>query len=64
MRIKKESDITQILELDYIGAETSSGALSRNLMARIARRPGRWRQRMQCRRATTEDEIAFYDEAA
>lgn len=64
MRIKKESDITQIQELDYIAVETCSGALSNRLLARIARRPGRWRQRMQSRRATQEDEMSFYDEAA
>lgn len=64
MRIKKESDISQIQELDYIGSETCSGAMPRRLLARIARRPGRWRQRMQNRRTSNEDELSFYDEAA
>ena len=63
MRIKKESDISTIQELDYVGAEICAGALTRRLMARIARRPGRWRQRMQSRRLRDE-EMPFYDEAA
>jgi len=64
MRMKKESDISQIQELEYIGAATCPGGLTRRLMARIARRPGRWRARMHTRHNTFDDELFFYDEAA
>jgi len=64
MRMKRESDISQIEELDYIGSDTCPGGLTRRLMARIARRPGRWRARMHTRRSAQDDELSFYDEAA
>jgi hypothetical protein len=64
MKIKHETDISTIQELDYHGTRSCPTALTAHLLARIARRPGRWRQRMQSRRLRSDDELRFYDEAA
>ena len=59
----KHSSISRHDELNYHNTEASVGALPRHLWARIARRPGRWRRRMQSGRLRREEELLF-DEAA
>ncbi len=65
MKINHDAD-THIQELDSLGSDTCSRGVATQLMARIARRPGRWRRRMQSRPAPVahEDETMFFDEAA
>ena len=65
MRIKQVTEIPQIQDLDYIQSEVCSSALATRLMARIARRPGRWQRRIQARQiAFNEGAPITYDEAA
>ena len=64
MRIRQKTDISQIQEIDYLGSESCSGQLVTQLMARIARRPGRWRRRMQTRIDREEDHWTNLNEAA
>lgn len=62
MKFKHETDISTIEELDYRGSYACSTAMTARLLARIARRPGRWRRRMQSRHFRNEldelDEVA------
>ena len=60
---KHNADIFRILELEYLGNEGGAGVATEHLKARIARRPGRWRQRMR-RDPFFEGELPPYDEAA
>ena len=60
----KHADIGTIQELNYLDSGARSRAVVGHLMARIARRPGRWRQRMLSRHLRTEREDCFYAEAA
>jgi len=62
MRIRQTTDISRLQEIDYIDSEACSGQLVTQLMARIARRPGKWRRRMQTRIA--RDEELWLDDAA
>jgi hypothetical protein len=65
MRIRQETDMCQIQDLDYIDSGVCSSALTTRLLARIARRPGRWRRRMQGRQtAFNEGTPIAYDDAA
>lgn len=65
MRIKHVTEIPQIQDLDYIDSEVCSSALTTRLMARLARRPGRWQRRIQSRQVAFNEWAAVaYDEAA
>ncbi len=64
MQAKRRTDITVLDELDYVGHLASIGALPSHLLARIARRPGRWRQRMQPRPQWDVVILQDLDEAA
>jgi hypothetical protein len=65
MRIKHVAEINQIQDLDYIDSEVCSSALTTRLIARLARRPGRWQRRIQARQiAFNEWAPVVYDEAA
>ena len=61
---KYEADTYRIVELEYLGTERGSSVAMASLKARIARRPGRWRQRMQSRRYHLDDAVHPYNEAA
>ncbi len=62
MKAKLVSDILEMGDLEFFGRATGAGAGLDHLLARIARRPGRWRRRMS-RRERFEDE-SHLDNAA
>ena len=65
MRIKHATEIPQIQDLAYIDSEVCSNALMTGLIARLARRPGRWQRRIQSRQiAFNEGAPIGYDQAA
>ncbi len=64
MRMKQQADYSTIDELDYFGSAASARAAAIHLKARIARRPGRWRHRMQNRHLRGEQDLYLLDEAA
>ncbi len=63
MKARLNADILDIGDVEYNHRKTCSGARLSHLAARIARRPGKWRRRMQ-RRVHHEDDAPFYPEAA
>ncbi len=63
MKATRRSNILEIGDVEYNHRKTCSGAKLSHLVARIARRPGKWRRRMH-RRARYEDEAPPYPEAA
>jgi hypothetical protein len=62
MQTKLRTEGTLVDDLDYLGKLASTGALPSHLFARIARRPGRWRAKMQPR--SRFEEVLVIDEAA
>lgn len=65
MRIRHVTEIPQIQDLDYIDSDICSSGLTTRLIARLARRPGRWQRRIQSRQtAFNEWASVVYDEAA
>lgn len=63
MRAELERDILEIVDVERGTRKSSTGASLVHLMARVARRPGRWRRRM-ARRERFEDEVPHFPEAA
>jgi hypothetical protein len=65
MRIKHMMEIPQIQDLEYIDSDVCSSALTTGLIARLARRPGRWQRRIPSRQiAFNEWAPVGHDEAA
>ena len=63
MKAKLESDVLEIGDIELHDRTDCSGGALENLLARIARRPGRWRRKMN-HRDHFEDELLYYPDAA
>jgi hypothetical protein len=62
MRAKRLIWIAALENMDTVEQEVTSGALAGRVRARIARRPGRWRERMHA--VGRVDDAPRYPEAA
>jgi hypothetical protein len=63
MRAKRLTLIAVIDGIDTVEQETTAGALAWRVRARIARRPGRWRERMHQLADPTRDGPIFPEAA-
>ncbi len=57
-------EIAAIKNVDHKGKESGSDVMIRRLVARVARRPGRWRRSMRSRHDFGEEQLGFHQEAA
>jgi hypothetical protein len=64
MRTRKAVEVLDLQESGRRGGSQRVQALSAHLMARIARRPGRWRRKMQPNYLRDEAGIFEWDDAA